>query len=222
MLPFPSPAEAAARAADNLGDLPEWNLADLYPAMDSAAFADDVRRALTECAAFAADYKGKLDALAREGGLLQAIRRYEAIDDTLGRIMSYAGLVYAGDTTDPARSKFYADAQDKVTLASTDLLFFQLELNRIDDAVLDAAADGECAHYKPWLDDSRKDKPFQLDDKLEQLFLEKSTTSASAWKPSLRRDDGVAQLRRGRRGARARADPVASPGRGRRAPPRGV
>ena len=193
MIHFPSPAEATARAEPNLDDLPEWNLADLYPAMDSPIFADDVTRVLAECAAFAADYKGKLEALARNGGLIEAIRRYEAIDDTLGRIMSYAGLVYAGDTTDPARTKFYADAQDKVTTASTDLLFFQLELNRADDAVLDAAAAGECAHYKPWLDDMRKDKPFQLDDKLEQLFLEKSTTGASAWNRLF--DETMAALR---------------------------
>ncbi len=193
MTHLPSPAEATARAEQNLGDLPEWNLADLYPAMDSPIFADDVTRVLAECAAFAADYKGKLEALARNGGLIEAIRRYEAIDDTLGRIMSYAGLVYAGDTTDPARTKFYADAQDKVTTASTDLLFFQLELNRVDDAVLDAAAAGECAHYKPWLDDMRKDKPFQLDDKLEQLFLEKSTTGASAWNRLF--DETMAALR---------------------------
>ena len=118
MLPLSSPAEAAARAEVNFGDLPEWNLADLYPAMDSAAFASDVSTAIADCAAFAADYKGKLEGLARAGGLIEAIRRYEAIDDTLGKIMSYAGLVYAGDTTDSTRAKFYADAQDKVTKAS--------------------------------------------------------------------------------------------------------
>ena len=194
MLPLRSPAEAAARAEQtSLGELPEWNLADLYPAMDSPAFADDVAGVLADCAAFAADTKGRLENLARGGGLVEAIRRYERIDDTLGRIMSYAGLVYAGDTTDPARAKFYADAQDKVTRASTDLLFFQLELNRLDDAVLDAVAAGEAAHYKPWLDDIRKEKPFQLDDRLEQLFLEKSTTGASAWNRLF--DETMAALR---------------------------
>lgn len=192
MPPFPSPAEAT-RAEQGLGELPEWNLADLYPAIDAPAFKDDVARAAADCSAFQAEYKGKLDALARGSGLLEAIRRYEAIDDTLGRIMSYAGLIYAGDTTDPARAKFYADAQDKVTQASTDLLFFQLELNRLDDGVLDAAAAGECAHYKPWLDDIRKDKPFQLDDKLEQLFLEKATTGAAAWNRLF--DETMAALR---------------------------
>ena len=180
-----SAAEAAARLDPALGTLPEWNLGDLYPSMESEAFARDLREALAACQTFTADYKGRLEALARDTsdtGLIEAVRRYEAIDDTLGRIMSYAGLVYAGDTTDPTRAKFYGDTQDKITTASTDLLFFQLELNRIDDAVLDAAmAQGPLAHYRPWLDDIRKDKPHQLDDKLEQLFLEKSVTGHSAW-----------------------------------------
>ena len=176
-----SPAEVAHTPDAPLGDLPEWNLADLYTSMESEAFKRDVETALTACTAFAADFKGKLATLARDGGLIDAIRRYEAIDDRLGRIMSYAGLVYAGDTTDPVRAKFYGDAQDWITRASTDLLFFQLELNRIDDTVLDAAATGELALYKPWLEDVRKDRPYQLDDRLEQLFLEKATTGASAW-----------------------------------------
>ena len=181
MIPHAPTAATAARATADLGDLPEWNLADLYPAMNSPAFAADLAKVAEDCAAFAADTKGKLDQLARAGGLLAAVERYEAIDDRLGRIMSYAGLVYAGDTTDPARAKFYGDAQDSITKASTDLLFFQLELNRVDDAVLDAAAAGELARYRPWLDDIRKDKPYQLDDRLEQVFLEKAATGASAW-----------------------------------------
>ena len=176
-----SSGAASARQDHDFGTLPEWNLADLYPGMDSPAFLADVEGAGRDCFAFAADYKGKLDRLARAGGLLAAVKRYEAIDDRLGRLMSYAGLIYAGDTTDAVRAKFYGDAQDTITRASTDLLFFQLELNRIDDAVLDAVAAGELASYKPWLDDARKDKPFQLDDKLEQIFLEKSATGASAW-----------------------------------------
>ena len=181
MIRLPPSFGAAARAETDLGELPEWNLGDLYPAMDSPAFTADLATAADECAAFTADFKGRLGHLARDGGLLAAVKRYEAIDDRLGRIMSYAGLVYAGDTTDPTRAKFYGDARDKVTRASTDLLFFQLELNRLDDALLEAAAGGELARYRPWLEDLRKDKPYQLDDKLEQLFLEKGATGASAW-----------------------------------------
>ncbi len=205
-------AEAAASLDPALGTLPEWNLADLYPGMDSEAFARDLREVAGACQGFAAEYRGRLDALARDSssdGLIAAVRRYEAIDDSLGRIMSYAGLIYAGDTTDPARAKFYGDVQDKVTTASTDLLFFTLELNRIDDAVLDAAsADGPLARYRPWLDDIRKDKPHQLDDKLEQLFLEKSVTGRGAWNRLF--DETLAALRFEVKGETLALEPVLS------------
>jgi oligoendopeptidase F len=115
-------------------------------------------------------------------GLAEAVRRYEAIDDLMGRLGSYAGLVHAGDTVDPARTKFYGDVQERLTAASTHLLFFTLELNRIDDALLEAAmADPALGHYRPWLDDVRRYKPYQLEDRVEQLFHEKSVTAYSAW-----------------------------------------
>ncbi len=127
-------SEAALAAKEPaLGQLPEWNLTDLYPAMDAPVFASDLARAEADCKAFAADYRGKLKELAetKDGaGLLEAIKRYEALDDLLGRIMSYAGLLYYGNTSDPVRAKFYGDTQEKINTASTELLFFQLELNR--------------------------------------------------------------------------------------------
>ncbi len=181
-----------------LGAMPEWRLEHLYPAMDSAAFAADLKRSAEEAAAFAEAYRGKLaDLLAAEDGaarLHEAIRRYEALEDLMGRVMSYAGLIYAGDTTDPRRGKFYGDAQEKMTAASSDLLFFTLELNRIDDATLDAAMLKEpLAHYAPWLTDIRQEKPYQLDDKLEQLFLEKSVVGRGAWNRLF--DETIAALR---------------------------
>jgi oligoendopeptidase F len=181
MRAFVSAGLALATGSADLGPLPEWNLADLYPGMDSPAFAADLAAIGPDAAAFAAEFKSRLASLARDGGLLDAIVRYEALDDKLGRIMSYAGLIYADDTSDPIRAKFHADALDKVTAASSDLLFFQLELNRIDDDTLAQAMKGEVARYRPWLEDIRKDKPHQLEDRLEQLFLEKQTTSAAAW-----------------------------------------
>ena len=185
-------------AQPDLGALPEWNLADLYAGMDDPAFAADMARALAEAKAFARDWRGKLaDTLAGPDAatrLHEAVARYEALDDLMGRLMSYAGLLYAGDTTDPARSKFYGDAQEKITDASSNLLFFALELNRLDDAALDkAAAQAPLSHYRPWLEDIRREKPFQLDDKLEQLFHEKSVTGASAWNRLF--DETLAALR---------------------------
>src|SRR5882762_3950768 len=152
-MPVRTKRASAHRAAKTsgvprLGSLPEWNLADLYG----------------------------------------------ALDDLLGRLTSYAGLVHAGDTVDPARAKFYADVQERVTTASTHLLFFTLELNRLDDAKLESAMqDGALAHYRPWLEDIRKEKPYQLEDRVEQLFHEKSVTVYSAWNRLF--DETIASLR---------------------------
>ena len=170
----------------NSGDLPEWRLEHLYPGMESQAYRDDVARALDLSQAFSGKWRGKLAEIAAGADastqLFEAVKEYERIEDLLGRVMSYAGLLHAGDTSDPVIAKFYGDAQDKITAASSELLFFTLELNRIDDAVLDsAAATAPLSHYLPWLKDIRFEKPHQLDDRVEQLFHEKSVTSWSAW-----------------------------------------
>ena len=204
-------AVLAAGRFDDLGALPEWDLSHLYPAMDSPPFADDLAKAEAECAAFAEVYRGKLDALARADDaaeqLGEAVRRYEAVEDLLGRLMSYAGLVYSGDTTDPKRSKFYGDTQERLTAASSDLLFFTLELNRIDDVVMERAMGAApLSRYRPWIEDGRKDKPYQLDDKLEQLFHEKGVTSRAAWNRLF--DETVASLRFPVRGEELTLEPT--------------
>ena len=163
-----------------------------------------------------------------EGGgsaLAAAVKRYEAIDDRLGRLISYASLVYAGNTTDPVRAKFYGDVQERITAASLHLLFFTLELNRIDDAKLEARwRDPALGHYRPWIEDVRKEKPYQLEDRVEQLFHEKSVTGYSAWNRLF--DETIAALRFkvGGKIAGDRADAQSAAGRRRQeaqgAPPR--
>ena len=179
-----APKKSAKPAAKSpkLGALPEWNLADLYPAIDSPEVKRDLDRADADSIAFEESYKGKLAGLTAEGKLAEAVKDYEALDDLIGRLISYAGLVYAGNTTDPVRAKFYGDMQERITKASLHLIFFTLELNRIDDAAIEQAmADPALGHYRPWIEDIRKEKPYQLDDKLEELFHEKSVTGAGAW-----------------------------------------
>jgi len=102
--------------------------------------------------------------------IAQAVREYEALNDVMGRIVSYASLLYAADTSDPKRQKFFGDIQEKITAISSKLLFFPLELNRLDDDALEKAMSrSELSHFRPWLEDLRKEKPYQLEDKLEHL-----------------------------------------------------
>ncbi|MGO3931569.1 M3 family oligoendopeptidase [Rhodopseudomonas pseudopalustris] len=177
------PGKSAAKTA---AKLPEWNLADLYQSIDAPEIARDLAQIEADCIAFEQDFKGKLaEETAKDGGgawLAAAVRRYEAIDDLAGRLASFAGLAHAGDSVDPAITKFYGDVSERLTAASLHLLFFTLELNRIDDAVIERAMQTpELGHYRPWIEDSRKDKPYQLEDRVEQLFHEKSQTGYSAF-----------------------------------------
>jgi len=191
-------AAAAAQAKAALGDLPEWNLADLYPSMDAPELKADIERAGAESVAFEARWKGKLAGEAEKGAAGQlgiALRDFETLEELIGRVASYAGLVYAGDTSDPQRAKLYGDIQEKMTDASAHLLFFALELNLIDDALIEKAleADPIFGHYRPWVIDLRKDKPYQLEDRIEQLFHEKSITGRGAWNRMF--DETMTELR---------------------------
>ncbi|MFS2176469.1 M3 family oligoendopeptidase [Rhizobium pisi] len=193
-----SAAVPAGAADPALGDLPVWKLQDLYPSATSTAFVADMEKAGKAATAFEEKWKGRLaEAATKTGddGIGAALKEYEALDDLMGRLGSFAGLTYFSDTTNPANGKLYGDVQTKITEYSGHLLFFALELNRVDDAVMDAcmANDPAAGHYRPWLVDLRKDKPYQLDDRLEQLFLEKSMTSAAAFNRLF--DETMAELR---------------------------
>src|SRR5258708_8487748 len=119
--------------------LPEWNLADLYSGIDAPEITRDLTTLDAECVAFETDYKSKLaQQTAQEGGgkwLAAAIKRYEAIEDLAGRLGSYAGLVHAGDSVDPAISKFYGDVSERLTNASVHLLVFALDLHPLNDSI---------------------------------------------------------------------------------------
>src|SRR6202522_4570621 len=194
----PEAALSASPAPLDLGKLPEWRLQHLYEGMDSPRFAADLERAEQEAKSFAEAYRGKIADLAAKPDagetLAIAVKAYESLQDLTGRIMAYASLLYASDTSNPGNAKFFGDAQERVTGLAGDVLFFELELNRVDDSKLNGAmAAAALGHYRPWLEDIRKEKPHQLADNLERLFLDKSVSAAAAWNRLF--DDTMAALR---------------------------
>ncbi|HUA54068.1 MAG TPA: M3 family metallopeptidase, partial [Candidatus Sulfotelmatobacter sp.] len=174
------PADKSPDKTGDLGGLPEWNLDDLYPGMASPELEADLAAAQAEADAFAARYRGRLASL-DGAGLAEAIRGYERLDERLARAMSYADLVHSGNMMDNAVGRFYQSTQERVTDISSVTLFFTLELNRIDDAVIERQiADPALAHYVPWLQDLRAYRPHQLSDEVEQLLHEKQVVGRAA------------------------------------------
>jgi oligoendopeptidase F len=165
----------------SVSPLPAWDLSDLYPAPDNPAVAADVARAQETAKRFAATYAGKLATLSG-AAIAASIAEYERIEETLGRLSSYAQLLFAGDSTDPAIGQFYQTIREQVTAISSDLIFFTLELNRLTDPVLETKLqDPALAHYSPWLRDLRVFRPHQMTDDLEKISHERDLTASSAW-----------------------------------------
>ena len=168
--------------SEDFGDLPEWDLTHLYPSETDKALMDDLKWLEAQCPKFAKDYEGKLADLTAEGAL-KAIQTLEKINNISGRIMSFAGLRYYQNTTDAERAKFMSDMQTQITDISAPLVFFELEVNQIDDAIVEGwmKDNDDLARYAPILRRIRAMKPYQLSDELERYLHDTSVVGASAW-----------------------------------------
>lgn len=180
--PLPAPARAPLDAAAAEAALPIWDLSDLYAGPEDPRLAADLDRVEAEARAFEQRLSGRLAALSGDA-LAQAIADYERMWEALGRVTSFAGLVFAGDAEDAANGRFYQTTQERVTLISSHLLFFTLEINRLEDAALEAKVGGSAAasRWRPWLRDLRVFRPHQLSDEAEKLLHEKEVAGRSAW-----------------------------------------
>ena len=174
--------EANSQGGGAFGDLPEWDLSDLYASEDAAELQADLIWLKQSCIDFSNDYEGKLAQLNADE-MLKAVERYEAIDIIAGRIMSFAGLRYYQLTTDPERAKFMSDMQNKLTEHTTILVFYGLEFNRLDEEALSKllSQNTALARYKPVFDRMRAMKPYQLSDEMERFLHDQSVIGATAW-----------------------------------------
>src|SRR5712692_2753253 len=112
-------------AAVSLGPLPEWDLADLYPGRDSPELARDLAALAEDAAAFRARYQGRLGELSGTE-LGAAVAQYERLQETAGRIISYAELMRAGDVADSEIARFFQTMHERINRVSTELLCFTL------------------------------------------------------------------------------------------------
>ncbi|HUC17000.1 MAG TPA: M3 family oligoendopeptidase [Acetobacteraceae bacterium] len=192
-MPYPGPSHAPEGQAGSAEALPSWDLGDLYSAPDSPAVTADLARAEKDAKDFAARHAGRLAALSG-AELGAAIREFERLEERLGRLVSYAQLLFSADSTNPEYGRFYQTINERVTAISSHLIFFGLELNRLEEPMLEAKlADPAAGHFRPWLRDLRVFRPHQLDDALEKLFHEKEVTGHSAWSRLF--DETVAGMR---------------------------
>ena len=174
--------DKADPGSSQIKNLPEWNLDDLYSSENDKNLTIDLKWLDKECTKFENDFKNKLSKLSAQN-FLKCILRYEKIQNVSGRIMSFAGLKYYQSTTDPKRAKFLADMQDKITVSSSKLVFFSLEINNIDNKKINSLLkeNVKLNRFKPIFDSLRKMKNHQLSTELEAFLHDQSVVGTSAW-----------------------------------------
>jgi len=169
-------------AASGETSLPSWDLSDLYKAPEDAALTADLARAEEQARSFQKRLGGQLAGLSGDA-LAKALLEYEAIEEVLGRVMSFAQLLFAADAQDSENGRFYQTMQERVTQISSHLVFFTLELNNVSEAALEEKikASPALARFRPWLRDLRVWLPHQLSDEMERMLHEKEVTGRAAW-----------------------------------------
>ena len=176
-----SAPEGSIAHASSAEDLPSWDLSDLYQNPDSPQIEADLARAEADSKAFSASHAGRLATLSG-ADLARAMETYQAIDEVLGRVMSYAQLLFSADSTNATAGQFYQVMMERCTAISANTLFFRLELNKLEDATLEAKfADPAFAHWRPYLRDLRVWRTHQLSDELERFVHERDVSGRAAW-----------------------------------------
>ena len=163
-------------------NLPKWDLTDLYASLSDVQIERDITTITQKAKVLEDSYKGKISSLDGDTWF-DIIVAYETISEKMGKIMSYAGLYYATHSTDMTVGAFYQTSMERITLASSYLLFFSLEINKIDEDTFNTIMEksDKIKFYQSWLKDGRKGRQYQLSDDVENALHEKASCGRSAW-----------------------------------------
>lgn len=162
-------------------NLPTWDLSDLYSSLDDTRINIDIEELKSMIYKFK-KYKGIVASLNGKE-LYKALIEYENIEELMSKLASYSYLKYSENLASEENIKFYQKIKEELTVFYADILFFTLELNKIpNDRLKELFAESRSLTvYKRVIDDIRVEKPHQLNERLEKLFLDKSITSSDAW-----------------------------------------
>ena len=158
-----------------------WRLEDLYAGPDDPRIEADRQLNRDEAERFSSDFRGKVAGLDAES-LVEAVRRFESLNETVHRLSSYAYLYFSTRTQDATASALLQSAQEFNSLFQRDTLFFELEWTGIDEeqARLLCAAPA-LAPYRHYLEAVRRYRPHLLGESEERLMAELAPVGASSW-----------------------------------------
>lgn len=173
-----------ARAKKSGAEGIRWDLSDLYSDLKDKKIERDLNNLFKRSVAFEKKYRGKINSnKLTPKFLLGAVQELEAISETIGKLLSFAYLVFAGDTGKPENGAFLQMIQEKSTEARKHLMFFELEWIKLSNKKVSTLLENKSlTQYKHFLLQERMYKPHRLSEDEEKILDEKANTGSRAFK----------------------------------------
>uniref|UniRef100_UPI003750564B M3 family metallopeptidase n=1 Tax=Armatimonas sp. TaxID=1872638 RepID=UPI003750564B len=160
--------------------IPSWNLTDLFQSPDDPRLLDTLAQITRAAQDFATHYQGKIATL-NAAALAEALTAYERLLQEGSKPATYASLRFAADTA-PENGALVQKLREKTTTALLPILFFPIELARLDGKQLtEFAAMPALANWQRYLLQAARTAPFMLSEGEESILAQKANTGSRAW-----------------------------------------
>ncbi|MGI9534980.1 MAG: M3 family oligoendopeptidase, partial [Thermodesulfobacteriota bacterium] len=161
----------------------KWNLNDLYKGINDTRIERDIRKIQQNAKNFEKRYRNKIKSSKLSSAtLFKAVKELEQISEGLGRILSFAYLLFACDTNNQKFGAFLQSMQEKTTEIRNMLMFFDLEWVKLPDKTATRLLkDKKLSGYAHFLKHEREYKPHTLSEPEEKILAEKANTGSRAF-----------------------------------------
>lgn len=158
----------------------DWDLSDLYGALDDPIFAQDMSELEHQAQAFR-HYRGRVAQLSPEE-LFMALTQLEVIYERSGYLYAYPSLTFAANTRNSEAKQCLDKTRETLTAIENQLLFFDLELQALSrEQLAPLLASPELANYHHYLQRQAIYQPHCLDEAVEQTRNQDALTGRQAF-----------------------------------------
>ncbi|MBD1850096.1 M3 family metallopeptidase [Leptolyngbya sp. FACHB-711] len=159
----------------------EWDLRDLYQGFDDPKLTQDLESLRQTAQTFRSGYREQVAQLS-PAEVADALKQLESIAAQSGYLYSFPSLVFSADTRNTEAKQFLDKAMEALTEIENQLLFFDLELQGIDEAKFsELRAAPELQNYQHYLDRIAQFRPHTLPEAVEQTRNQDSLTGRQAF-----------------------------------------
>ena len=161
--------------------LPIWNLSEIYKDIKDPNIGKDIKEISKLSNEFLKKWKGRIKELSATD-FVNCIEKYQAINESIYKIGTHSSLTFATNMEDPEISRYNSSISDQITEILSSLIFFTLELSKIDDKTIESwMKENSAQKWQPFITILRKRNPYLLDPLVEEILIEKSATGRAAW-----------------------------------------